>query len=206
LKHSARLRGALLALPLLLGSVPGAAAATVAVHGGPQTFVSDVARHLGVPEQKLKDAITKARLDRVQGLLREGRITSSQAAEMEQAIRAGRPPMVLHHRGRVWGRAMVQDAAGYLGLSATAFSQKLRSGQSPAAIAQAQGKTAAGLEQALLQSARQRLAAEVAAGRLSTAQAAAVGKRLPAHIHRFVSGGWQHAAPLRPSPAPAGKP
>jgi hypothetical protein len=84
-----------------------------------------------------------------------------------------------------------------------AFVQQLRYGQSPAAIAKSQGKTSAGLEQALLQGAQKRIAAEVQSGRLTAAQAASVQQRLPSHIHRFVSSGWHHADPAGPLPAPA---
>jgi len=190
LKHSARWLGALLALPLVLG---GAAAAFAApAQSGAGSFISDVARHLGVPEQKLKDAITQARLDRVRALLREGRITSAQAAQMELRVRTGRmgrPGM--RHWGHRQGGLMLSQAASYLGLTQEALLARLEQGESPAAIAKAQGKTPAGLEATLLDGARQRMASAVKAGRLTQEEAAAKESRLAAHIHRFVTGSWQ---------------
>ncbi len=203
MKQSARWLGVVLALPLVLG---GAAAAFAApAQSGAGSFISDVARRLGVSEQKLVDAITQARLDRVRQLVRQGRITATQAAQMEQRIntgRMGRPGMHrwVHRRGGL----MLSQAASYLGLTPQALLSRLAQGESPADIAKAQGKTPAGLEAALLEGVRQRIASDVKAGRLTQEQGRSMESRAAAHIHRFVVGGWPTDAGARAgTPPPA---
>jgi len=186
LQQRGRWLAAALALPLFWAAPLGAMAAP-AQQGGHGSFVSDVARHLGVPEQKLKDAITQARLDRVRTLLRQGRITGAQAQEMERAIRTGGTRMPLWHRqGRAFGRAMVTGAAAYVGLAPAVFVQRLHGGESPAAIAKAQGKSPEGLEQSLLAGAKQHLTDEVQRGHLTQSQADALVAELAGRVHRFV--------------------
>lgn len=191
MKHRLHWLSLVLSLPLLLGGA-ASAYATSAAHQGSHSFITDIAKHLGVPEQKLKDAVQRAHLDRVRILLRQGRITQEQATEMERAIRTGRLEGVrMHPRGRMWGRAMVSDAAAYLELTPDAFRARLKHGQSPAVIAKAQGKLPAGLEQTLLNRARKRIASQVQAGRLTREQGASMQSKLAAHVHRFVTGSWQ---------------
>ncbi len=203
LKHGRRWLGLLLALPLVMSGAAMAAAAP-AQSSGAHSFISDVARHLGVSERKLKDAITQARLDRVRGLLREGKITSSQASEMERRIKTGQAGMRgMHRGGRMLGQTMVVEAATYVGLSPDDFVARLRQGQTPAAVATAQGKTPAGLEAALLAGAQQRVAQAVKAGHLTQQQAQSLQPRLAQHIHRFVVGGWQKSPEVKPAVPPA---
>ncbi len=206
MKHGTRLLGALLALPLV-ASVAATAFAAPASTSGAHSFMSDVARHLGVSEQKLKDAIAQARLDGVRGLLRSGKITKSQAAEMERQIMAGkmaRPHM--HRHGHLFGRAMLSEAASYLGMKPGDFVARLRQGETPAAVATAQGKTAAGLEAALVAGAQQRLNQAVQEGQLTEAQAKSLEPRLAEHIHHFVTSGWQKAPSDQPQTPPAARP
>ena len=203
MKHSLRWLGAMLALPMLLSGPTAALAASAPQHGA-AGFITDVARHLGVPEQKLKGAITQARLDRVRTLLQKGRITQAQAAKMERAIKEGRFPRPCTHRSRIWGSHMVVDAAAYLGVTPEDFIGRLRQGETPAAIAQAQGKTGQGLEQALRASAERRIAAAVAAGQLTQEQAKRVQSHLAGRVHRFVNSALHGAAPgVRTVEAPA---
>ncbi len=203
MKHSLRWLGAMLALPVLLGGAAAALAAR-APHPGAEGFISDVARHLGIPEQKLKGALTQARLDRVRTLLRQGRITQEQAAKMERAIKEDRFPVPGGHRGHIWGSRLVLDAAAYLGVTPEDFIGRLRQGETPAAIAQAQGKTGQGLEQALRASAERRIAAAVAAGQLTQEQAKRVQSHLAGRVHRFVNSALDGAAPgVRTVEAPA---
>ncbi len=208
MKHGTRWLGLLLALPLALSSVAMAAAAPAQGNHARKSFISDVARHLGVSERKLKDAVTQARLDRVRGLLQEGKITQSQASELERQIKIGRSGMRgMHHHGRTLGQTMmVVDAATYLGLTPDALVTRLSQGETPAAVATAQGKTAAGLEAALLAGARQRADLAVKSGHLTQQQAQALESRLAQHVHSFVSGEWQKARgpkPVAPPTSPA---
>ena len=65
---------------------------------------------------------------------------------------------------------LLKAAAQYLGLSRGALAKDLRSGQTLAQVAQAQGKSVAGLQAALLASVKARLDKAVAAGRITAAQ------------------------------------
>jgi hypothetical protein len=76
----------------------------------------------------------------------------------------------------------------YLGVTAAALETQLRSGKTLAAIATAQGKTVAGLQDAIVADAKSRLDAAVAAGRLTSAQAASMLADLKEHVDDFVSG------------------
>ena len=207
MKHGTRWLGLLLALPLALSSVAMAAAAPAQGNHARKSFISDVARHLGVSESKLKDAVTKARLDRVRGLLQDGKITRSQASELERQIKTGRSGMRgMHRHGRTLRETMmVVDAATYLGLTPDALVTRLSQGETPAAVATAQGKTAAGLEAALLTGAKQRVDLAVKSGRLTQQQAQVLQSRLAQHVHSFVSGDWQKARGPKP-PAPPTNP
>ena len=201
MKQRKRGLAAALALTILWAAQAGAAAAPARENGG-SGFAADVARHLGVPEAKLKQAVTAARLDRVRSLLRQGRITEADAKTLEQAIRDGRWPAMLKHRhARAFGRKMVRQTAAYVGLSPEAFVARLREGQSPAAIATAQGRTPAGLEQALVAKAKEQIANAVRRGRLTRVQAGRLEARLGSRVHRFVEGGGRPSQGAGEAPA-----
>jgi len=160
-------------------------------------FVSDVARHLGVPERKLKAAITQARLDHVQELLGSGRITKEQAAEMRQRIQSGAPMLgVHHHLGPA--SSMLQDAATYLGIAPQDLLAQLAQGKTAADVATAQGKTPQALEQALRDASHQRIAALVQQGHLTPSRAARVQAHLQERIHAFVTRSWAASTPWGP--------
>jgi len=69
------------------------------------------------------------------------------------------------------GRGHLADAAAYLGLSPDELVAELVSGSTLADVAEAQGKSVAGLEETLVQSERSELDAAVAAGMLTEARA-----------------------------------
>src|SRR6185437_6698132 len=87
--------------------------------------------------------------------------------------------LVLLHRLRL---AVVRLAAGYLGLTPKQLRAELTGGQTLAALATGQGKTAAGLEASIEAAVQKRLDAAVTAGHLSSQNEAALmtalGKRL----------------------------
>jgi hypothetical protein len=137
----------------------------------------------------------------------------SAAALMLVPVAAAKSHHHGHHRGQHYAakiRAHATDRGGvvsaavtYLGLDRAAIVAKLRSGQSLAQIAVAQGKTADGLVQALLAPAKLKLDAAVAAGRLTAAQETAVLGRIQTALTNIVN----HVAtpkperPVRVSPA-----
>lgn len=91
--------------------------------------------------------------------------------------------------------------ASYLGLTPAQLRQQLGSGKTLAQIAVAQGKTVAGLEQAILADVQAHLDRAVTNGRLTSAQETALLARLKARVdalvtHAFPAAGRAH--PLRP--------
>jgi hypothetical protein len=80
-----------------------------------------------------------------------------------------------------------QAVATYLGLSADQVQTDLSDGQTLAQIATAQGKTASGLEDAIVADAKTRLDAAVSAGTLTAAQETAMLADLQAHVADMVN-------------------
>lgn len=73
-------------------------------------------------------------------------------------------------RGGFGGFFDLNAAAQYLGLSTDQLRQQLQQGRSLAQVAQAQGKSVQGLEQALVQAAKSRLDQAVQGGRMTAQQ------------------------------------
>jgi hypothetical protein len=92
---------------------------------------------------------------------------------------------------------LLQAAATYLGLDRKALLQQLRSGKSLAQVADDRNKTTAGLETALLNAFKAKVAKAVAAGKLDNARAQKLVAAAPAVIHRLVT----HAPKARPAKA-----
>ena len=80
------------------------------------------------------------------------------------------------------------SAAEYLGLSEDELHEQLRDGKSLAEVAEAQGKSADGLKQAILAGAKSGLDKAVAAERLTQEQADAIYERLQGVIDDLVNG------------------
>jgi len=160
-----------------------------------QAFLNDVAGRLGVTSSKLEDALKAAAIDRVDAALAAGQITQAQADALKAAINSGKPPVGLGPALGAFGggfgfhaRGDVLDAAAtYLGLSQAQFRSQLASGKSLADVAKAQGKSVAGLEQALLSDAQSKLDQAVADGRLTSAQRDQILADLKAHIDALVT-------------------
>jgi hypothetical protein len=161
-----------------------------------QAFLNDAAGRLGVTSTKLESALKAAAIDRVDAALAAGRITQAQADAMKAAINAGKLPLGagpgfhagarggfgFHRGGDVLGAA-----ATYLGLTEEQLRTQLGSGNSLADVARAQGKTVAGLEQAILSDARSALDQAVKDGRLTSDQRDSILAGLKARIDALVN-------------------
>jgi hypothetical protein len=79
-------------------------------------------------------------------------------------------------------------AADYLGITEAKLRAGLESGDTLAEIAKANGKTAAGLEQALVSAAKADLDAKVAAGQLTANQRTSILADLESRVDDVVSG------------------
>ena len=94
--------------------------------------------------------------------------------------------------------------ASYLGLTPAQLREQLGSGKTLAQIAVAQGKTVAGLEDAIYTDVQAHLDRAVASGRLTSAQEQVILTQLKAHLddivnHAFPAAGTRQARPARPS-------
>jgi hypothetical protein len=210
---SGRLKRRIVIAAVVLGVVGlgGTALATSSSGGDP--FVNDVAGRLGIAPAKLQAAINGAISDRLNQLVKQGKLTRAQASAIEQRMKqhGGVMPFagpfggpfgggaVHHHHFRGGPRpafgfggplGSLQAAATYLGVSQAALAKDLRSGQTLAAVAKAKGKSVSGLEAALLAPAEKHLAATVSGGHMTRAQAARFGKMIAAGIDHFVTRGF----------------
>src|SRR5439155_919693 len=126
-------------------------------------------------------------------------LTQAQANALKQRLQQGAaagapllgPPGAFVPRpfglGRVGVGAPDAAVAKYLGLTNAQLVKQLESGQSLAAIAKAQGKTAAGLEQAITAAAKTHLDKAVANKRITAAQEQLLLKALSARINHLVN-------------------
>jgi hypothetical protein len=180
----------------------GAIAATGAL-GGPReeskAILDDAAKQLGVDSQKLSDALRNAMANRIDAAVAAGQLTKEQGDAIKERIRSDgfpllgmRPPLGFGHHGpgmhhRPFG-AKLDAAAEYLGLSEEKLRADLESGKTLAEIAKAEGKTVAGLVDALLAAPKAKLDAAVESGRLTRAQADAMIAALTARLTEMVNG------------------
>jgi len=78
-------------------------------------------------------------------------------------------------------------AASYLGLTEAQLRTQLESSKTLAAVAKAQGKSVDGLVQAIVDAAKKKVEAAVAAGRLTQTQADSILSGLKSHVSDFVN-------------------
>ncbi len=93
--------------------------------------------------------------------------------------------------GGRFGRGLFGDldaAAAYFGVSTTVLQTDLQNGQTLAQVAKAQGKTVAGLVDAMVAVQKQQLEAAVTAGQLTRAQAQQVESSLTQRVTAIVNG------------------
>jgi hypothetical protein len=195
---SSRIKPRLVAGAVAGLAVAGGGAAFAATQlGSPkqenQAVLNDAAKQLGIEPSALSAALKKALENRVDAAVAAGRLTKAQGDELKQRIESGNVPLFggpgpgsRHLHGGMFGG--LDTAATYLGLTEAQLRTQLESGKSLADVAKAQGKTAAGLVQALVDAAKKKLDAGVAAGRLTQAQADAILSDLKSRVTDFVNG------------------
>jgi hypothetical protein len=184
----------------------GAAIAGSQTDSPASSFLDAVAKHLGISSEELQDATKAAAIDQVDQALEEGKITQEQADELKSRIESGEGPG-LFGPGFFGFRGPGQDgldgpgpdhhfflhdkltpAAEYLGLTGAELFERLRDGKSLAEIAEAEGKSVDGLEQAILDGAKSALDEAVANERLTQGQADEIYQRLQSVIEELVNG------------------
>ena len=189
------------------GLAGGAYAATQDSGNPQQAIINDAAARLHVTPAQLTSALKQALIDRIEAAVKAGQLTQAQADAIKQRIEQsnglplpfgpffGGPGMHgLEMRPHLF---LLHGVASYLGLSDSQLLQQLRSGKTLKQIATAHGKSAAGLENAILSGLRTRLDAAVAEGRITRSQERELLSRLRAHLDEVVNIGL-------PGPPPGG--
>ena len=196
------------AAALAVGGAGAGVAATKLTTSSPseesKAIVNDAAKSLGVEPSKLSAALKKAFEDRIDAAVADGRLTKAQGHELKQRIESGDfplfgPPALGHGFGAPHPFFHGLDAAAsYLGLTEDELHSRLESGKTLAEIATAQGKSVAGLKDAMVADAKTHLDAAVKAGRLSSAEEQRVLADLGQRIDDLVNGKLPDRFPPRP--------
>jgi hypothetical protein len=118
-------------------------------------------------------------------LVSDGTITQAQADAVTAALQAARPAPGMRVGHLI---ADLDTAAQAIGIDADALRQALRDGQTLAEVAQANGVEPQAVTDALVSSARTRIADDVAAGRISQEDADRLLADLESHISDVVNG------------------
>ena len=159
---------------------------------GSSASLAQVAGAHGKSTQGLVDAIVAARKAGLAKLA--ARLPSRVGAAVDAPARLPRAA-ARGKRGLAAGGRLGRAAAAYLGIAPSRLREELRSGRTPAQIADATpGKSSAGLRDALVFARKGRLADRVAKGKLTQARAArserGLDKRMSALLQRrFVHAG-----------------
>ena len=160
-----------------------------------KAVIADAAGQLGVKEAALTDALQQAYENQIDADVASGALTQEQGDALKARIEAGDFPLVGglgpgmgRHGGPggPGGGPGLDAAASYLGVTESELHTQLHAGKSLADVAKAEGKTVDGLVDALVSSAKKRMAADVEAGRLTQAQATAMTADLEQRITEMV--------------------
>ena len=183
-------------------AVAGGGAALAASQGTPaqesQAIIEDAAKQLGVDSAKLSDALQQALENRVDEAVADGRLTEEQGKALKARIgSAGFPLLGLrggHGPGGHDGRGGhlqgpgLEAAATFFGVTEAELRESLAGGATLAEVAKAEGKTVAGLVDALVAAETAKLAEAVEDGRLTDAQRDAMFEGLRERVTERVNG------------------
>ena len=189
-----RIAGGTAALAAVVGGGAAVAATQLSPTEESDAIVADAAKQLGVSADKLDAALKQALENRVDAAVKAGTITTAQATELKQRIEAGEVPLVGvapgfgHRGGGHHGFVDFAAAAKYLGVTEATLRTSLEDGDTLAEIAQAKGKTSAGLVDALVAAAKADLDEKVAAGRITAAQRTSILAELESRMEDVVNG------------------
>ncbi|MGH3070837.1 MAG: hypothetical protein ACRDNB_01040 [Gaiellaceae bacterium] len=206
-----KIAGGTAALAAVLGGGAAVAATQLSPTEESDAIVEDAAKQLGVSAAKLDAALKQALENRVDAAREAGRLTEAQAAQLKERIEAGEVPLIglgpgpgrhAHH-----GFVDFGAAADFLGLTEDELRSSLQDGDTLAEIATANGKTAAGLVDALVAAAKADLDEKVEEGRLTEAQRASILEDLESRMQDVVDGEFSFGfRGGHPGPPPADAP
>lgn len=206
-----KIAGGTAALAAVLGGGAAVAATQLSPTEESDAIVEDAAKQLGVSADKLDAALKQALDNRVDAAVEAGTLTEAQGAALKERIEAGEVPLIgLGPGGGRRGHQGFVDfaaAADFLGITGAKLRSSLEGGDTLAEIATANGKTTAGLVDALVAAAKADLAEKVAAGRLTDAQRNAIVADLEERLQDVVDGEFSFGfRGGHPGPPPADAP
>jgi hypothetical protein len=197
--------GAAAALAIAGGGAAVAATNSSSPQADSQAAIDDAASQLGISSSKLSDALKTALENRVDAAVAAGDITAAQGKELKARIEAGEVPLLAvggPHGGPGFHRHMagpgLEAAATYLGVTEAQLRAALESGKTLADVAKANSKTVDGLVAAMVADAKQHIADDVAAGRLTKAEQTQILSDLEQHITDMVNGRLPDRGPGAP--------
>ena len=190
---------------LAIGAGAGVAATSAADDG----FLADVAKRLGISEDKLTDAIQDAAIARIDQAVKDGDLTEAEGERLKEAVRSGDASGLLRGLGPLTkgfgfgfgpghgrlpeikriGGDFLQTAADYLGMTTAELREAMRNGDSLAEVAKDKGKSVEGLKTAIRDAQKKDLDQAVADGKLTRAQADRIEEELSEHVDALVEGG-----------------
>jgi polyhydroxyalkanoate synthesis regulator phasin len=183
----------------------GAALATTGSSDPASDFLGDVAKRLGISQDKLEGAIEDATVARIDAAVERGDLTKEQGEELKKHVRSGDGPEILpgfggpklgigplgppekgFFPGPFPGFDFLDSAADYLGMESADVRKALRDGKSLADLAKDKGKSVDGLEQALRDAIRDDADKAVDDGVLTKEQADRIAEKLSATVDELV--------------------
>jgi hypothetical protein len=171
----------------------GAVAATSGSQNTRKAFLDDAAARLHVTPTQLQSALGGAYTDRLNAAVAAHKLTKAQEQKIESRIAKGGTPWL--HLGKQHGgqgrvalrQGLIRATASYVGLTPAQVRSERKAGKSLAQIAQAQGKTTAGLEAALTTAVKTRLDTAVKHKKLSSAAEQKILSALPKRLGKLVN-------------------
>jgi uncharacterized coiled-coil protein SlyX len=153
--------------------------------------LAQIATAHGKTVDGLKAAMLAAVKSRLDAAVTAGKVTGAQEQTKLQRASKRIDRIVNAKLGKVTRRAgkprLVKVAAKYIGVTPKALAKDLKAGSSLAQVATAQGKTAAGLKEALLKPFKEHLDKAVAAKRMTAAQAQERLSKISARLDKLVA-------------------
>jgi lambda repressor-like predicted transcriptional regulator len=185
----------------------GAALAASGSSNPAADFMGDVAKRLGISQDRLEGAIEDATIARIDAAVAAGDITKEEGEALKERVRSGDVPGILpgfagpaHELGAVGppgvlgpgpfaGSDPLDTAADYLGMDEADIRRALRDGKSLADLAKDRGKSVDGLEDALRDEIRRGADRAADDGALSREQADRLAEKLSGAVDELVEKG-----------------
>jgi polyhydroxyalkanoate synthesis regulator phasin len=158
-----------------------------------ERFIAETAERLGVAPEELTTAMTGAQVEIIDEAVAEGRLTEEQAAKLRERIEEYGPLSVVgrgHRDGKALchgARLVTGAAAEVLGKEPAEVAEAVRSGESLAEQAAAQGMSVEEFKAALLDAIKSTLQAKVDEGKITQEQADRIVAGIEEHIDRIVN-------------------